>query len=45
MEAYIHDGSERFKKSGGKQAGANSDDEADEQKRLDNFGEWLETQE
>lgn len=42
--AYISDGSERFKKSGGKKA-MDSDEEEEEQRRLDKFGDWLEAQE
>lgn len=38
VEAYIHDGSERFKKS---RAGGD-DDEADEKERLEKFGKSLE---
>ena len=43
VEAYIADGSEKFKKSGEKKA-AVSDEEGDEDegKRLDQFGSWLE---
>lgn len=40
VEAYIYDGSERFKKTGTKKAG--EEDDEDEQQRLDRFGEWLE---
>ena len=38
VEAYIHDGHERFKKSGKGKAG----DDEEEKERLDKFGEWLE---
>lgn len=41
VEAYIADGSEKFKKSSEKKA-AIGEDEGEESKRLDEFGEWLE---
>jgi HIV Tat-specific factor 1 len=41
VEAYIADGSEKFKKSSEKKA-AIDEDEGEESKRLDEFGEWLE---
>lgn len=41
VEAYIADGSERFKKTNTKKAGL-GDDESEEDERLDNFGAWLE---
>lgn len=43
VEAYIADGSEKFKKSGEKKLGVENDDE-DEGKRLDGFGSWLESE-
>lgn len=47
VQAYIADGSERFKKSNEKKGGALNEDEEDEEggeegKRLDEFGKWLE---
>lgn len=44
LEAYIANGSERFKKSSGKPEvlGGDEDDEDGEGGRLDRFGEWLE---
>lgn len=51
VEAYVADGSERFKKSGGgeKKVSFDNDDEEEEGgerneegKRLDQFGSWLE---
>jgi len=42
LEAYIADGSERFKKSGEKKTAAGSDEEEEEGDRLDKFGSWLE---
>lgn len=45
VEAYIADGSERFKKSREKKkTGFDNDDEEDdtENQRLDQFGSWLE---
>lgn len=45
VEAYIADGSEKFKKSGEKKLGVeNEDEDEDEGKRLDEFGSWLESQ-
>lgn len=41
VEAYIADGSEKFKKSSEKKA-AIDENEGEESKRLDEFGEWLE---
>lgn len=37
--AYIYDGNERFRKSGAKAAG---EEDEDEKKRLEKFGDWLE---
>lgn len=49
VEAYIADGSEKFKKSSEKKVGLfgedQEDEEGDEGRRLDEFGRWLETQE
>lgn len=44
VEAYIADGSEKFKKSSNKKATFDQDDDqADEEsERLDQFGSWLE---
>lgn len=43
VEAYIADGSERFKKSSERKAVVDEDDEEEEEnKRLNEFGEWLE---
>lgn len=49
VEAYISDGSEKFRKSGERKAGIETegidggdDDEEEEGKRLDQFGSWLE---
>lgn len=42
VEAYIADGSEKFKKTGEK-LGVEDEDE-DEGKRLDQFGSWLESE-
>lgn len=45
VEAYIADGTEKFKKSNEKKAAALSDSEEEgdvEQRRLDGFGKWLE---
>lgn len=45
VEAYIADGSERFKKSNEKKADADGEgNEEDEAQRLDKFGSWLEGQ-
>jgi len=47
VEAYIADGTEKFKKTNEKKAAALSDSEEDgegENKRLDQFGKWLETE-
>lgn len=45
VEAYIADGSEKFKKTGEKKLGFEDDDEdEDEGRRLDQFGSWLESQ-
>lgn len=47
VEAYIADGSEKFKKTGEKKVGVeNDDDDEDEEegKRLDEFGSWLESE-
>lgn len=43
VEAYIADGSEKFKKTGEKKLGVEDEDE-DEGRRLDQFGSWLESQ-
>ena len=42
VEAYIADGSEKFKKTGEKKMALEEDESEDEDKRLDQFGEWLE---
>lgn len=45
VEAYIADGSERFKKTNNKKVNVDDDEdeeEEDEGKRLDQFGNWLE---
>lgn len=42
VEAYIANGSEKFKKSSEKKAAIEEDEEEDEGKRLDQFGSWLE---
>jgi len=39
LEAYIADGSEKFKKTGERKGG---DGKGEEGKRLDEFGKWLE---
>lgn len=45
VEAYIADGSEKFKKTGEKKTSMeNDDDDDDEGKRLDEFGSWLESE-
>ena len=41
VEAYIADGTEKFKKTSEKRA-VHDDGEEDESKRLDKFGSWLE---
>lgn len=41
VEAYIADGSEKFKKTGEKKLGVEDEDEG---KRLDQFGSWLESE-
>jgi HIV Tat-specific factor 1 len=43
VEAYIADGSERFRKANERLAALESDDE-EESKRLDEFGSWLESE-
>lgn len=43
IEAYIADGSEKFKKTGEKKLGVEDEDE-DDGKRLDQFGSWLESE-
>lgn len=51
VEAYISDGSERFKKSNEKRAaledlaerGLDADEDEEEKQRLDEFGTWLES--
>lgn len=43
VEAYIADGSEKFKKTGERKLGVENEDE-DEGKRLDEFGSWLENE-
>ncbi|TXT08747.1 hypothetical protein VHUM_02875 [Vanrija humicola] len=40
ISAALYSGRERYRKSGGSQA-TGEDEEADEQKRLDNFADWL----
>jgi HIV Tat-specific factor 1 len=43
LEAYVADGSEKFKKSNEKMVDvAEGEEEADDGKRLDKFGSWLE---
>lgn len=42
VEAYIADGNEKFKKTSEKKAAIEDDEGEDEDKRLDQFGEWLE---
>ena len=42
VEAYIADGSEKFKKSSEKKSIIGEDEGEDEGKRLDQFGSWLE---
>lgn len=42
VEAYIADGSEKYKKTSEKKAAIEEDEEEDEGKRLDQFGSWLE---
>ena len=43
VEAYIADGSEKFKKSSEKKAAAIEEEEGEEEgRRLDQFGSWLE---
>lgn len=44
VEAYIADGSEKFKKSKEKKTGPGDNDQEDdtENQRLDQFGSWLE---
>ena len=42
VEAYIADGSEKFKKSSEKKSIIDEDEGEDEGKRLDQFGSWLE---
>ena len=42
VEAYIADGSEKFKKSFEKQAVVGDEEEGGEKERLDKFGSWLE---
>jgi len=42
VEAYIADGSEKFKKSSEKKAPIEEDEGEDDGKRLDQFGSWLE---
>jgi len=47
VEAYIADGTEKFKKTNEKKAAALSDSEDEgegENRRLDEFGKWLETE-
>lgn len=51
VEAYISDGSERFKKTNEKRAaledlaekGLDADEDEEERQRLDEFGTWLES--
>lgn len=45
VEAYIADGTEKFKKTGEKTAALESEGEGEEEaERLDKFGSWLEQQ-
>lgn len=43
VEAYVADGSEKFKKSSEKKVGAEGEEGEEEEEgvRLDQFGEWL----
>lgn len=46
VEAYLDDGSEKFKKSSNQKSVLGADEEGDEEsKRLDQFGNWLEEDE
>lgn len=46
VEAFIADGTEKFKKSSEKAAVEDDDeDDGEESKRLDEFGEWIEREE
>lgn len=42
LVAYVAPGNEKFKKSDSRKAALDSDDEDEEAKRLEKFGEWLE---
>jgi len=42
VEAYIADGGEKFKKTTEKKLGVDDEEDHEESKRLDQFGEWLE---
>lgn len=44
LEAHIADGSEKFKKAGKRDVSLNDDEENQEEGRLDQFGNWLETE-
>jgi HIV Tat-specific factor 1 len=44
VEAYIADGTEKFKKTNEKKVSV-EDDDVEEDKRLDKFGNWLEEDE
>ena len=45
VEAYVADGSEKFKKTSEKKRAIEDEESEDEGKRLDQFGEWLEEDE
>jgi HIV Tat-specific factor 1 len=45
VQAYIADGTQRFKKSSERTHALDEDDEKEEKKRLDEFGSWIEKQE
>jgi HIV Tat-specific factor 1 len=42
VQAYIADGSEKFKKSSERKNVLDEDDDKEEKNRLDEFGSWLE---
>jgi HIV Tat-specific factor 1 len=42
VEAYIADGTERFKKGSKKTVLDDDDEDAEDQQRLDQFGQWIE---
>ena len=45
LEAYVADGTEKFKKSNEKKVDADDEGEEGEGDRLDKFGSWLEEEE